>query len=132
MTPAMAGADGGRDAGWSQTGSATVLVLALCAVVVLAGCLAGALGAVAVARHRAAATADLAALAGAAAGIRGAQPCDAVRQITDRSGAELAGCRAVGADVTVAVTVRPAGLLGRIGAATVRAHAGPAGRRSRP
>jgi secretion/DNA translocation related TadE-like protein len=106
-------------------GSATVLVLALCAVVVLAGSTAATLGAVAVARHRAAAAADLAALAAAARVAEGPAACAAADRVARSHGAGLVACRPAGWEVVVETSVRPPGVLGGLGAATARARAGP-------
>jgi secretion/DNA translocation related TadE-like protein len=102
-----------------------VLVLALCAVLLVAGGLTAAVGAVAVSRHQAAAAADLAALAGAQAVGNGGAACAEAARVASRSGAGLASCTIEGADVVVEAVVRPAGTLGRLGVARVRARAGP-------
>lgn len=111
----------------SDRGSATVLVLGLCAVVLLAGTVAAGLGAVAVARHRAASAADLAALAAASRASQGAAvACAAGARVAARAGAVLTACRLEGWDAVVVAAVRPPGALGRLGQAAVPARAGPA------
>lgn len=108
-------------------GVATVLVLGLASVLVLLGCVTAALGAVAVARQRAASAADLSALAAAQAVLEGpAVACSRAAALADRVGAELSGCTVAGDVVDVLVTVRPPGVVGRVGAASARARAGPA------
>jgi secretion/DNA translocation related TadE-like protein len=97
-----------------------VLVLVSVAVVVTS------LGAVAVARHRAAAAADLAVLAGAAHVLDGTS-CRAAAQVAQAQGATVDSCEVQGQEVTVVVSVRPAGSLGRLGVARARSRAGPAG-----
>jgi len=107
-------------------GSATVLVLALCTVLVLAGTVASALGAVAVARHRAAAAADLASLAAASRVVEGTDvACAAARRVAARADAVVTSCRLEGWDAVVEAAVRPPGAVGRLGVTTARARAGP-------
>jgi secretion/DNA translocation related TadE-like protein len=111
-----------------EQGSATLLVLALSTVVVLIGAVLASLGAVAVARHRAASVADLAALAAASRVLDGPGPaCDAARSVAASSGGTLTECRLAGAIAEVTAQVRPPGRLGHLGSATARARAGPAG-----
>lgn len=108
-------------------GSATVLVLALSLVLLMTGVLLTALGAVAVARHRAAAAADLSALAAARALQAGADPCAAARRVAVAAGAGVDVCSVDGAAVRVVAFVRPAGPLGQLGVAHAQARAGPVG-----
>jgi secretion/DNA translocation related TadE-like protein len=58
-------------------------------------------GLVVAAKHRAQAAADLAALAGSAASLRGDDGCATARAIAERNGARMATCRADLAVVTV-------------------------------
>ncbi len=84
------------------------------------------LGEAMVARHQAESAADLAALAGAAEVIAGEQyACAQARRVTDRMRVQLASCHMRGLDVLVEAVARPRGWLGRLGAATGRARAGP-------
>lgn len=107
-------------------GVATVLVLGLACVLVLLGCVTAALGAVAVARQRAASAADLSALAAAQVALEGpASACRRAAALAERVGAELSGCTVDGDVVDVLVAVRPPGVVGRLGAASARARAGP-------
>jgi len=111
-----------------ERGSATVLVLALSTVVALLGMVLATLGAVGVARHRAASVADLAALAAASRALDGPGPaCEAAQQVATSAGGILTGCRLVGAVADVTAEVRPAGRVGSLGTATARARAGPTG-----
>jgi len=108
-----------------DTGTATVL-----AAVLVAGLLSITLGGVwigtaALARHRAQAAADLAALAAAGRLPLGPDAaCGTARQIAAAMGAALAGCEVVHLDVVVTMTVQTGGWPG--GAARAAARAGPA------
>ncbi len=110
-----------------ERGAATVLVVAMAAVVLVVGCaVAGATGLV-VAHRRAQAAADLAALAAAGALQRGGDPCGAAADLAGRNDARLVTCEVRGADLVVRVTVAgpdpgpwPVDLVGT-------ARAGPAG-----
>jgi secretion/DNA translocation related TadE-like protein len=94
--------------------------------VALLGATATTLGAVAVARQRAASAADLSALAAAGAALDGpAAACARAARLADRVGAELSSCRLDGDVATVVAQVRPSGPLARLGAASARARAGP-------
>ena len=110
-----------------ETGSATVVAAALVAALV-AVALGGVLvGGAAVARHRAQAAADLAALAAAGRLPLGPQAaCDQARSIAAAMGAAVSGCDIENLDVVVAVTVQPGGRIA--GEAWAAARAGPAGR----
>jgi secretion/DNA translocation related TadE-like protein len=108
-----------------EAGFVTVAVAGLVLVLVAFSAVVATLGAVAVARHRAAAAADLAALAGAAHVLDGsARACGEARLVASAQSAALSSCRLDGAVVTVEVAVR----LGRLGAARARARAGPVDR----
>jgi secretion/DNA translocation related TadE-like protein len=110
----------------SDRGSASLLVLSLAGVLALVAMLAVAAGSVAVARHRAASAADLAALAGADRSLQGPGPvCAAATRAAERVAAELTACRLAGDVVEVVVTVRPPGPLGALGSARAVARAGP-------
>lgn len=110
----------------SDRGSASLLVLSLAGVLALVAMLAVGVGAVAVARHRAAAAADLAALAGADRSLQGAGPaCAAATRAARRVAAALTACRLDGDVVEVVATVRPPGPLGALGSARAVARAGP-------
>lgn len=117
-----------RRSGAGDRGSGTVYAVALLAVL---GVVAGGVAFVAkayVAQQRAAAAADLGALAGARALVDGvSDPCAAADQIVQRNGADLADCVIEGQ--TVLITSSVAVDLGGFGVreATARARAGPVG-----
>ncbi|MCW2715978.1 MAG: rane protein [Frankiales bacterium] len=113
-----------------DAGVATVLVLALAGVLALLGAGTASLAAVAVARQRAASAADLAALAAAERAAEGRPAaCARARRVARLVDAELLTCSVAGEVVDLVVQVRPAGQLGRLGAASARARAGPPGGR---
>jgi secretion/DNA translocation related TadE-like protein len=101
-------------------GFVTVAVVGLAAVLVAVSALLATLGAVAVARHRAASAADLAALA-AAGHVLDGTACEAAREVARAAGAELTDCRPEGTTVLVVAAVR----VGALGTARARARAGP-------
>ena len=106
-------------------GSAVVWVLGIGMVFVLIAVVMATAGAAAVARHRAQAAADLAALAGALRASEGAPTaCQRAADVSAQNGARLIECRLDGLDVVVAVEVAPA-LLSGVGAARGAARAGP-------
>jgi secretion/DNA translocation related TadE-like protein len=114
-----------------DAGSGTVLVLALSAVLALAGTVFVAVAAVAVARHRAASAADRAALAAADRALAGPVPaCAAALRAAAGVEAVLLRCRLDGDVADVVVALRPPGPLGGLGRATSRARAGPADARA--
>jgi secretion/DNA translocation related TadE-like protein len=85
------------------------------------------LGGAAAGRHRAAAAADLAALAAAGHAVHGTGPaCGRARRIAEEMGARLALCRLDGWDALVEVRVEVGTTLPGIGPAVGRARAGPA------
>ena len=105
----------------------TPIVLALAALLALLGATASAVGAVAVARQRAAAVADLAALAGAQHALEGQRSaCTWASRVAAADAASLRSCVLIGDVVDVVAEVRPPGMLSRLGSATARARAGPA------
>lgn len=117
----------------SEQGSAAVLALVLAVVLVTVAVAAGALGGLLVGQRRAAAAADLAALAAAEAltGVAAVAPapvdsCGQAERIAAANGARLTGCRAEGLEVTVSVVVEvPVPVAGAVEVAG-RARAGPA------
>lgn len=115
--------------GHRERGSGTVLVLGLCGVAVVLLTVTVLLGGAVQARHRAAAAADLAALAAADVllGRAAGQPCAAAGRVAAAQGGVLVRCDvAVDASVTVRVDVVPAGAAAVLGTATTTARAGPA------
>jgi secretion/DNA translocation related TadE-like protein len=113
----------------AERGSATVWVLALAGVLAAVAVAVVLVAVAVVARHRAGAAADLAALAAAGHAVTGdPAACAAAGEVARRNGAVLDSCALADgavASVTVTVPVR----LGRLGlfTATGRARAGPAG-----
>lgn len=106
----------GRDSGVMTTWAAIACAALLVAVLGLAH-----LGAAVVARHRAQAAADLAALAAATALRDGFPACESGSDLAARNGATLAACHEVGGgDVYVEVEVPVLSA-----SATARAKAGP-------
>ena len=104
----------------AEGGSASVLVVAIAAVASAMTFAALQLAEVSVSRHRAAAAADLAAIAGAVVGpATPAAVCGRARRVASENGAVLAGCRLEGTSVLVRVDMP----IGRVGGATVSARA---------
>ena len=106
-----------RDAGF-----VTVAVLGLTTVLLAVSAVLVTLGVVAVARHRAASAADLAALAGARHLVDGTA-CAVARRAALAQGAALVSCRSDGLGVTVVTSVA----VGPLGTARARARAGTSG-----
>ena len=110
-----------------DTGAATVLAAALVAALVAIALGGVWVGGAAVARHRAQAAADLAAIAAAGRLPLGPDAaCSQARTIAAAMGAAVSACDIQNLDVVVAVTVRPGGRI--TGEARAAARAGPAGR----
>jgi secretion/DNA translocation related TadE-like protein len=107
-------------------GAASLLVVALAGVLLLVGCALGVVAAVLVDHRRAAAAADLAALAGAAALQRGDEACAVAASLAVDNGARLLTCSVEGADVLVTVEVAGPRWLGQQADLVGRARAGPA------
>lgn len=107
-------------------GSGTVLVLCVAALLAATGAVLAVLGAAAVARHRAASAADLAALAAADRAPEGEPAACAAAAGTARAvGAEVVSCGLEGDVATVVVAVRAGGALRGLGPARATARAGP-------
>lgn len=105
-------------------GAATVVACVGAMVLLIVTGLAVQVGAAVLARQRAESGADLAALAGAAQMVRGAEiACTVADQVARANGVQVTGCRTDGLDLLVEVTVDVGGALG--GAAVGRARAGP-------
>ncbi len=114
-----------RDTLADDRGAATVVAAAMIGVLVLLLATVLVLGSVVATRHRAGVAADLAALGGAAEGVRGQQAgCDRARDLARRNGGELRACAWQGWDLEV-VVASTCGCLPVGGTATVRARAGP-------
>lgn len=109
-----------------QDGFVTVALAGLVLVLMAVSGVVAALAGVAVARHRAAAAADLGALAAAGRAHEGAQvACAAAGAVASAQGAALKACRLEGLDAFVEVTVSAPGWLGDLGRARGLAAAGP-------
>ena len=106
----------------AEAGFVTVAVVGLTAALVAVASLLTTLGVVAVARHRAASAADLAALAGAGHLLDGTA-CEVAAHAAAVQSAVLESCRADGTAVSVVAAVR----VGVLGTARARARAGPSG-----
>lgn len=112
---------------WSRTerGQGVVLALPLIGVLLTVTVMLAVLGSVVVAQRRAQSAADLAALAGAAAGQRGQDECAAAAGLARRNGAGLEACRVDGEAVTVHSVLEVTRLLGRSVTVRAEARAGP-------
>jgi len=110
-----------RDEGSATVWGAGAIVVLL--VIAVAGVH---LGGVIVARHRAEAAADLAALAAAGRSIAGERvACARARDVAERMRVDLVSCRMEGWDALVEVGARPGVPLRNVGSASARARAGP-------
>ncbi|MET8833943.1 Rv3654c family TadE-like protein [Micromonospora sp. NPDC004540] len=110
----------------AERGGATVCLLAVGLVLVLAGLFGAALGAARCARHQARNAADFAALAGAGRALEGAEAaCGRAADLATANGGRLTACRLDGLDVVVTTEVKVAPLPGLGRAATATARAGP-------
>ena len=110
-----------------ERGSATVWVIALSAVLAVVGTAVVLVGVATVARHRAGAAADLAALAAAGRAARGEPgPCGLAADVAKANAATLVSCT-VDVDAVVDLRVSVPLRLGRLGSwtANARARAGP-------
>ena len=106
-------------------GSGALWVLAISLIVVLSAALGAVRGIAALARHRAEAAADLAALAGAVHAVSGVDDaCGVAGSIAARNSASLSRCSVDGSIVTVTVSCSLPGRLGRWHA-SASARAGP-------
>lgn len=111
-------------------GAATLVACVGAMVLLIVTGLAVHVGAAILARQRAETGADLAALAGAAQLLRGAEiACTAADQVARANGVEVTGCRTDGLDLLVEVAAEVGG--GSFGGSAVgRARAGPVDRRT--
>lgn len=124
MTRLMTRLVTGRSRRDDERGLATVAAIGLLGVLVIVTTLCVGVTALVLAHRRAQVAADLAALAGASALQRGADPCAAASTIADRQDAHLTGCLVDGADVVVQTGVRVVAALGEV-ELPARARAGP-------
>ncbi|MEJ5946721.1 Rv3654c family TadE-like protein [Pseudokineococcus basanitobsidens] len=131
VPPAGDGMPAGRSARSSsdERGAGTVVVVGLVLVGLLLATATAVLGQAVVARHRATAAADLAALAAADVllGRATGDACGAAGRTAAAGGARLVGCALGGQEVVVHVVVPVDGVLTAVGPATAAARAGPAG-----
>jgi len=104
-------------------GAGTVLLVAVVAVVLSAATVALGLAAALVTRQRAEAAADLAALAGAQALVRGGDACGTAGRVAAAGRARVVACEPVGTTVHLVVEVRLPGVLGRLDMPPARARA---------
>jgi len=112
---------------WQERGSATAVMLAVIALVLLLTISGLTLASAVLASHRARTAADLAALAAAGMLIRGDPPgaaCERAARVATANHGQVQSCTAAGDEVTVRVAVA-AGVQG-LGVATARSRAGPA------
>jgi secretion/DNA translocation related TadE-like protein len=111
--------------GREERGSASVWVLAIGLVAIMVAQALAVIGSATVARHRAQAAADLAALAAALRVLEGESvACARAAEVSARNGASLVACRLDGFDVVVTVEVAGPAVWG---AAQRSARAGPVG-----
>lgn len=107
-----------------ERGAASLLVVGLALTLVLTAAVLVVGGRIVVDRRRAAAVADLAALAGAVAAQHRRPACPAAEDIARRNGVDLFTCSLRSDHVRVGAAVSSR-LLGRDVRVTARAHAGP-------
>ena len=129
-------------AGWRSRrdrGAATIFVLGVGLVLVLAGAAGAAVGAARLSRHQAQVAADLGALAGAARAIEGAaSACARAAEFVAANRARLTSCRVEGLEIVIYAEVVVSPLPGLTRRAVAGARAGPvfaparADRRGRP
>ena len=110
----------------SEEGAATVLALAVCAVVALAAAVLAGSGLAAVTRHRAALAADAAALAAASHSASGsAAACRLARRALEVNGARLRSCTVDGPYVVIGDLVPAPRWIAWAGTAAGEARSGP-------
>jgi secretion/DNA translocation related TadE-like protein len=109
-----------------ERGSATLFAVAVIGLLALVGAALGVVAALVHAHRVAQSAADLAALAGAQALVRGADGCAAATTIATANGATLDRCTPTATDVTVQVTVTGPHWLAQHHDLSAQARAGPA------
>ena len=98
----------------ADDGAATIVAIALAAVLVVGVLIGAAVVDLVAARQRAADTADLAALAGVSAVLPSERDaCEAAAWVAEADGARLRACALVGSDVRVTVSCAPRGAWAR-------------------
>lgn len=129
--PRLAGAAVARppvaDHGRSDRGSVVPFAMACLALLLLVGVALAVVGALVVDHRRAQSAADLGALAGAAASVRGEDGCAAAGRTAAANGARVLSCGVVAGDLRVTVVVPGPRWLGSAGDLRAEARAGPAG-----
>lgn len=114
-----------RPAG-AETGSVTVHALWVSVVLCVALVIGMQVVALVQVRHRVAAAADLAALAGSRAGTEGRAGCEAARDVAERNGVRLSACRMDLDVATVEATASVEPWWGGRWSTTIEARAAPA------
>jgi secretion/DNA translocation related TadE-like protein len=109
----------------NSRGSAAMLGVVVIGVLSLVALLVGTVGGVVADQRRVESAADLAALAGAAAGLRGEDACAAAEQVARRNEATLASCQVAGEDVDVLARRAVREVFGHDLRVSSRARAGP-------
>jgi len=109
-----------------EEGVAVVIAVGVASILVFVALVGGGVTALVAGHRKVQTAADLAALAGAGAVQRGAQPCVAASHVASRNGSELRQCDADGQVVLVELELRlPEMFGGRV--LRARARAGPVG-----
>jgi secretion/DNA translocation related TadE-like protein len=109
-------------------GSGSIYVITAASALMALSVAGATVGDAVLARHRAESAADLVAIAGATAGLRGGDPCLAAALDADRRGVDLEHCRSADdGSIVVVVRLAPSSVLRRlpVGPALARARAGP-------
>ena len=110
-----------------EDGSASVVMVAVIAAMVLVAGAFVAVGQATAARHTAQGVADAAALTSAARlGYESDSVCEAAAEVTEANGVVLEKCSVDGVAVTVRVSAEPAGWAAQLGMASAVSRAGPA------
>lgn len=110
-----------------EDGSASVVLIAVIAAIVLVASGFVALGHATAARHAAQGAADAAALASAARlGYEPDVACEAAAEVANANGVALEECLVDGVTVTVHMSAEPAGWAAMLGSASAVSRAGPA------
>jgi secretion/DNA translocation related TadE-like protein len=108
----------------AERGAATVLTIAFAGLLLLLGAALGVVQAMVVAHRTAQSAADLAALAGAEAELRGEAGCAVATAVAEANGATLTGCEAGVVDLWVEVLVPGPHWLGQSGDLAASSRAG--------
>ncbi len=109
----------------AERGAATVLTIAFAGLLLLIGAALGVVQAMVVAHRTAQSAADLAALAGAEAELRGEAGCAVAAAVAEANGATLTGCEVGVDDLWVEVLVPGPHWLGQSADLAASSRAGP-------